>query len=150
MFLTCGNINYMSYKTSLSYIIHEISQSITTQSEQILSERFGIGFSQYKVLLCLEEQSGVTQKSIATQLNQTEASISRQISVLYGKNLIIIRQGKDSRQNLIFPTSRGVEVITKATKALNDFSDLYLDSIKPKELKNLDNYLSRINKYLTR
>lgn len=139
----------MSYKNTNAYLIHEVSQRLTAESDQILMERFGIGFSQYKVLLCLEERSGVAQKEIAKQLLQTEASVSRQITVLYKKSMIVVKTGKDSRKNLIFPTSRGVEVIVKATKALRDYNFPIFDDISPKQEKLIHQTLQKINKYLT-
>jgi DNA-binding MarR family transcriptional regulator len=140
----------MSYKNSQAYMIHEVGQLLTAESDQILLERFGIGFSQFKVLLCLEERSGIPQKQIAKQLNQTQASISRQITVLFRKNLIVIKTGKDNRQNLIFPTSRGVEVITKATKALRDYDFPIFNELNPKQQKTLHDTLQSIHKNLTR
>ena len=139
----------MSYKNSNAYMIHEVAQRLTAESDQILLERFGIGFSQLKVLLCLEERSGIPQKQIAKQLSQTEASISRQITVLFRKNLVVIKTGKDSRKNLVFPTSRGVEVIIKATKALRDYNFPIFDDLSPKQEKLLHETLQKINKYLT-
>lgn len=140
----------MSYKNTNAYLIHEVSQRLTAESDQILMERFGIGFSQYKVLLCLEERSGVAQKEIAKQLLQTEASVSRQITVLYKKSMIVVKTGKDSRKNLIFPTSRGVEVIVKATKALRDYNFPIFEDLSPKQTKLLHSTLQNINKHLTR
>lgn len=140
---------YMSYKDSYMYQIHEISQRLTNESEQILLERYGIGFSQFKVLLCLEERSGVPQKDIAHNLGQTEASISRQVTVLHGKGLIVIKSGKDSRQNLIYPTSRGVELITKSTNALLENNKTVFGNLNSKQQKIFGSVLEEINKYLT-
>ncbi len=139
----------MGYKNSYAYLIHEIGQLLTAESDQILLERFGIGFSQYKVLLCLEERSGIPQKQIAKQLSQTEASVSRQITVLFRKKLVVIKTGKDGRQNLVFPTSRGVEVITKATKALRDYDFPIFEDLNSKQQKILHDTLNNIHKYLT-
>lgn len=130
-------------------MMHEVSQRLTAESDQILMERFGIGFSQYKVLLCLEERSGVAQKEIAKQLLQTEASVSRQVTVLYKKGMVTVKTGKDSRKNLIFPTSRGVEVIAKATKALRDYTHPIFEDLSPKQEKILHDALQNINKHLS-
>lgn len=130
--------------------MHEVSQLLTSESDQILLERFGIGFSQFKVLLILENTSGVAQKVIAKQLSQTEASISRQITVLFNKKLVVIKTGKDGRQNLIYPTARGIEVVAKAEKALRDYDFPIFQDLSEKDQKNLKQYLLKIQKYLTR
>lgn len=140
----------MSYKNSNAYLIHEVSQLLTSESDQILLERFGIGFSQFKVLLCLENKAGIPQKVIAKELSQTEASISRQITVLFRKKLIIVKTGKDGRQNLVYPTSRGLEVVAKAEKALRDYDFPVFADLSDKEQKNLHQQLDKLYKYLTR
>ena len=139
----------MSYKNTQTYLIQQIGHLLTSQSDQILLERFGIGFSQFKVLLCLEERSGVPQKYIAQTLFQTEASISRQINVLFKKGLVLIKSGKDNRQNLIYPTSRGVEVIAKASKALRDYDDPVYEHLSVKQQKFFKESIDEIYKYLT-
>ena len=127
----------MKSNDSVGYLIHELAQYITAESDQVLLERYGIGFSQYKVLLSLESVQGIPQKNIAKSLSQTEASISRQIGVLIDKELVIIGPAKDNRQHLIFLTNRGEEVVTKATNALNNFHSPMFEHLSEKQQAQL-------------
>lgn len=131
----------MDFKGSVGYLIHELSQKLTAESDQVLLERYGIGFSQYKVLLSLEVAQGRPQKEIAHYLSQTEASVSRQIGLLIDKNLVIIGPSKDNRQHLIYLTPRGEEMVQKATNALNTYHAPFFQNLSEKQLGQLTNLL---------
>ena len=127
----------MDFKGSIGYLIHELANKITAESDQVLFERYGIGFSQYKVLMVLEAHPGIPQKQIANTLNQTEASISRQIGLLIDNNLVEIGSSKDSRQHLIYLTPRGEEMVLKSTSALNNYLAPYFGSLSDRQKNEL-------------
>ncbi len=137
----------MSFKQNRLYLMHHISQLLTAEADQILLERFGIGFSQFKILLCLEQHSGIPQKQIADDLNQTEASISRQISILYRKGMVVLKSGKDIRQNLVYPTNLGIEIIAKGSRALQNYSEPIFEDFNSKQKKNFDEILKNLDQY---
>lgn len=134
----------MDFKRSVGYLIHELSQKLTAESDQVLLERYGIGFSQYKVLLSLEATQGRPQKEIALYLSQTEASISRQIGVLIDKNLVVIGPSKDNRQHLIYLTPRGEEMAQKSTTALNSYHAPFFKNLNEKQLDQLTELLYKL------
>lgn len=134
----------MEQNKSLGYLIHELSQHITAESDQVLLERYGIGFSQYKVLLSLEIKQGIPQKFIAQSLSQTEASISRQVGLLIDKELVVIGPAKDNHQHLIYLTDRGEEVMQKATSALNTYHAYLFESLNDKQQILLSELLMKI------
>lgn len=134
----------MDYNRSASYLIHELAQHITAESDQILLERFGVGFSQYKVLLALQDKPGISQKHIAHFLHQTEASISRQIGILIEKNLAVIGPAKDNRRHLIYLMPRGEEMVRKATSALNKYKSPILTSLDEKQQHTLTELLEAV------
>lgn len=140
----------MNKNGSVGYLIHELAQYITAESDQVLLERYGIGFSQYKVLLALESAQGIPQKSIAQSLSQTEASISRQIGLLIDKDLVIIGPAKDNRQHLIFLTSRGEEVLSKATNALNTYHSPMFGHLSEKQQTQLSELLQIVRSSINR
>ena len=127
----------MDFKGSIGYLIHELANKITAESDQVLFERYGIGFSQYKVLMVLESNPGIPQKQIAANLGQTEASISRQAGLLIENNLVEIGPSKDNRQHLIYLTPRGEEMIMKATNALNNYLAPYFGNLNEKQQAQL-------------
>lgn len=123
----------VSFKSRAIYLIHELSLYYTAECDQILLERYGIGYSQFKVLLMVEETPGISQKQIALNLKQTQASVSRQIGILIDKDLIEIGPAKDNRQHLIYLTPRGEEMVQKTTTALESYDSYVLRKMTDKQ-----------------
>lgn len=108
----------MGPTNNLSYLVEHISAVITKQAEQLLQEQLGIGVSQYKILMVLEWNPRVQQKTIALSLGQTEASISRQIRLLESKGLVMARPDPNNRRiRVTIPTTLGMQV-TEAANAI--------------------------------
>jgi DNA-binding MarR family transcriptional regulator len=104
---------------TLGYLMQHLSAVISKQTDQVLQEQLGIGFSQYRILMVLEESPRVQQKSIADSLGQTEASISRQIKLLISKGLLASkRHPHNRRQHLTALTPLGQQVTEAASNIL--------------------------------
>ena len=104
---------------SLTYLVEHLSAVLGKQAEQVLQEQLGIGLSQFKILMVLEWNPRVAQRSIADALGQTEASISRQIKVLAGKGLLVSkRDPRNLRKHVTAPTPLGMQVTEAAADML--------------------------------
>jgi DNA-binding MarR family transcriptional regulator len=91
---------------------------MSKQTDQLLQEQLGIGLSQYRILTALEWNPRVQQKIIANNLGQTEASVSRQVSLLSQKGLLIIkRDATNHRKHIITATPKGMQ-LTEAANAI--------------------------------
>lgn len=109
----------MGPTNNLTYLIQHLSAILGKQSEQVLQEQLGIGLSQFKILMVLEWNPRVSQRSIADSLGQTEASISRQIKVLTGKGLLVSRRDPNNRRkHITTPTPLGMQVTEAASNIL--------------------------------
>jgi DNA-binding MarR family transcriptional regulator len=107
---------------NLGYLFHHISAVLARQSDQILLEQLGIGFSQYKILLILVEGKGVQQRQLATTLGQTEASISRQIKLLQDNGMITSKVNPaNRREHITHLMPKGMKVTERATEILNNY-----------------------------
>lgn len=108
--------------SNLGYLFHHISAVLARQSDQILQEQLGIGFSQFKILLILAEGKGVQQRQLAATLGQTEASISRQIKLLIDNGMITNQVNPTNRrEHITHLTPKGIKVTDKATEILNNY-----------------------------
>jgi DNA-binding MarR family transcriptional regulator len=106
----------MGPTTNLSYLLQHLSEVLAKQYDQVLQEQLGIGLSQYKLLIVLEWNPRVPQRTIATSLGQTEASISRQIKLLKGKALLVTKNDPaNRRKHITAPTTLGMQVTEAAT-----------------------------------
>lgn len=130
----------MQFKNTIGYLLHELSHLIDAESDQVLLERLGIGFAQFKVLIVVDEHSGATQKEIANALHQTEPSISRQVKILHSKRLIgITKDVSNRRLRHIYLTTKGEQMIERATSALNSYHQPMFERLgEKKQLQIID------------
>lgn len=135
----------MDFKSSIGYLLHHSAFLLDSHCDQVLQERYGIGLSQFKILLVLEAKDGITQKNIARELSQTEASVSRQVKILAAKGLIEVEPSHDSkREKRVFETHLGHDIAQKSITALNDYTAPVFEGLSPKEQQNLQEYLRTI------
>lgn len=109
----------MGPTNNLSYLVSHLAAVMNKQSEQVLQEQLGIGLSQYKILLVLEWNPRVQQKTIAESLGQTEASISRQIKLLTAKGFLISKPDPENRRrHITTPSPMGMQITEAAVAVL--------------------------------
>lgn len=133
----------------LGYLLHHVGSVIDKNSDQVLLERLGVSFAQFKILLILSEKDGSTQNHIATSLGQTEASISRQIKLMNMDGLINIRRSTSNRRlRLIFLSEKGYGQMEKAVRALNNYYQPIFDVLDSNEQQALQKALIKIKNYL--
>lgn len=85
----------------IGYLLNHLAFVLSHQSDQVLHEQLGIGFSQYKIMMVLWWNPSIQQRQIADRLGQTEASISRQIKLLHDKSLLSTRISPENRRKHI-------------------------------------------------
>lgn len=112
----------MSSTNNIGYLLQHISAVLAHQTDQVLQERLGIGFSQYKILSVLNESPNIQQRQIAVTLGQTEASISRQIKLLIEQGLLTSnKHPQNKREHVIALTPRGTRFIEEALRVINSY-----------------------------
>jgi DNA-binding MarR family transcriptional regulator len=120
----------MGPTNNLSYLIQHLADVIGKQSDQALQEQLGIGLSQFKILMVLEWNPRVQQRSIADSLGQSQASVSRQTKLLKAKGLLQSKPDpRNRRKHITAPTPLGMQVTEAATNILRrsfgpDFANL--------------------------
>lgn len=108
----------MGPTANLSYLLNHLAGVMHKQSDQVLQEQLGIGFSQYKILMVLEWNPRTQQRTIAESLGQTEASVSRQIKILKTKGLLVSKiDPQNRRKHITAPSPLGMQV-TEAAAAI--------------------------------
>ncbi len=107
---------------NIGYLLNHLAFMLSRQSDQVLQEQLGIGFSQFKIMMALKWNPSVQQKQIAERLGQTEASISRQIKLLHSKGLLSTRiSSENKREHITTLTSKGEKLTEKAMQVLNSY-----------------------------
>ena len=131
---------------NVGYMLHHLSAVLARNSDQLLLEQLGIGFSQFKILLILQETNGVQQKHIAGKLGQTEASISRQVKTMADNDLITSQVSPaNRREHITRLTSRGLQFTQRATEILNNFHAPVFARLSQKEQLQLQELLANVH-----
>jgi|SRR5688572_1014129 len=132
--------------TNIGYLLQHLSGVLAKQSDQVLQERLGIGFSQFKILMCLQASPSTGQKAIADSLGQTEASISRQIKIMHQKGLLqTVISPKNRREHITTPTNKGWRIAEAATNVLNIYHAPMFDILGEKRQQQLIEILTNMH-----
>lgn len=136
-------------QSDIGSLLHKVSKLLDKTSDQVLMERLGIGLSQFRVLLFLLGCDGAEQKLIAESLSQTEPSVSRQVKVLGGKGLAVVRRSPSSRRvRLVFLTQKGAKTAEKAANILNEYHAPMFELLSQKQQEQLVATLQTMQKYI--
>lgn len=136
----------MDYKDNLGYLLHHLGFVMDRQSDLLLQQRLDIGFSQFKILMALKWHASVQQRHIAEKLGQTEASVSRQIKLLKDAGFITVTQSPHNRREHITTlTTKGVQTVDKAMRALNDFHAPIFEHFTPEQQQMLRELLQSMH-----
>jgi DNA-binding MarR family transcriptional regulator len=103
----------------LYWQIQKIAFLLEKKADEALKEELGIGFAQYKVLEAINQNSLARQNMVAEMLDQTEASISRQIKILENKGLInVAKVMGNKRARELSLTKVGEEIVGQSEHIL--------------------------------
>ena len=128
----------LSPTNNVGYLLQHLSSVLAKQSDQVLLERLGIGFSQFKILMVLQVNPRTRQRHIAERLGQTEASISRQIALMHDKGLLQTTVNpKNRREHLTTPTSKGLRLLEESLNVLNIFHGPMFGALTEKQREQL-------------
>jgi len=136
----------MQPTNNIGYLLNHLAFMLSRQSDQVLQEQLGIGFSQFKIMMALKWNPSVQQKQIADRLGQTEASISRQIKLLHDKGLLSTRINADNKRDHITSlTPKGERLTEKSMEILNNYHAPTFASLSPKQQQTLVEILNTMH-----
>lgn len=136
----------MKPTNNIGYLLQHTAFTLSRQSDQVLQERLGIGFSQSKILMSLQWNPSVQQKHIADSLGQTEASISRQIKLMHEAGLLQSRVSeRNKREHITTLTAKGQRLADEALRVLNSYHSPMWEALGQKGQKQLAELLARMH-----
>ncbi len=131
---------------NLGYLLQHVASLTGKQSEQVLQERLGIGLSQFKILRVLQANPYIKQREIATNLGQTEASISRQVKLMLDDGLLHSTVSpKNRREHITVPTQKGLKLTTAAMDALAQYHTPTFATLSEKQREQMQTILEIIH-----
>ncbi len=104
----------------LYWQIHKLAVLLEKRADESLREQLDIGFAQYKVLEAINQNMLARQNMVAEMLDQTEASISRQIKILQKKGMIIVAEVMGNKRARELSLTRvGEEIVRNCEEILD-------------------------------
>jgi DNA-binding MarR family transcriptional regulator len=138
----------MQPTNAIGFLINHLAFLMMRQSDQVLQERLGIGFSQFKILKVLQTNPQVQQKQIADALGQTEASISRQIKLMHDSGLLQTTvRPENRRRHLTTLTRKGARISEEAIVVLNAYHKPMFDNLGDKQQQQLVEILQKMHAF---
>lgn len=136
----------MKLTNNIGYLLNHLAFMLSRQSDQVLQEQLGIGFSQFKIMMVLKWNPSVQQKQIAERLGQTEASVSRQIKLLHEKGLLFSNvKPENKREHITTLTSKGERLTEKSMQILNNYHAPTFNSLSEKQQQTLQEILNKMH-----
>lgn len=118
--------------------MQKIAFLLEKKADESLNENLDIGFAQYKVLEAINQNSLARQNMVAEMLDQTEASISRQIRILEKKGMItVVNVMGNKRARELSLTRVGEETVLQAGNILSVMQEQTMEGLSFKD----QNYL---------
>lgn len=141
----------MGPTNNLAYLLSHLAAVVGKQSDQLLQEQLGIGLSQYRIMLVLEQNPKIQQRTIADSLGQTEASISRQMKLLEDKGLVVVKvDPKNRRKHKATPTQMGAQMTYAANSIISRYLGPDFASMGEDQLMNLLSGMQRLHAIVCR
>jgi len=123
---------------NIGFLLNHIACVLSRQSDQVLQEQIGVGFSQFKLMMVLQHNPHIQQRQIADRLGQTEASISRQIRLMHTDGLLSTHiSPQNKRQHITQLTPKGERLTEQAMTVLNNYHSPAFTNISEKDQQKL-------------
>ncbi|MCA9328485.1 MarR family transcriptional regulator, partial [Candidatus Saccharibacteria bacterium] len=105
----------------------------------------GLGFAQYKVLEAIGRNMLAKQNLVAELLDQTEASVSRQVKILEKKGLIIVGTVMHNRRaRELSLTERGEEALRHCEETLDLAQSAVIGGLSYQEQRHFQELFERM------
>ncbi|MGH7237995.1 MAG: MarR family winged helix-turn-helix transcriptional regulator [Candidatus Saccharimonadales bacterium] len=130
----------------VGYLLQHVATQMAKQSDQVLQEQLGIGFSQFKILRTLQTCPHVKQRVVASNLGQTEASISRQVKLMIEQGLLKVTiSSANHREHITLVTAKGERLTDAAIAVLAKYHAPTFDVLSDKQHEQLTGILERLH-----
>jgi len=129
----------------LYWQIHKLAFLLEKRADENLKAQAGIGFAQFKVLEAVGSNMLAKQNLIASQLDQTEASISRQIKILQKKSLITVASVMGNRRaRELSLTEKGEELLLQCVEILDMAQSQIIGALSYQEQRHFQELFERM------
>lgn len=125
--------------------IHQLAFLLEKRADESLRRQADVGFAQFKVLEAVGRNMLAKQNMIAELLDQTEASISRQVKILQKKELLIVATVMGNRRARELSLSeKGEELLMHCEEILDFTHGQIMNTLNAEEQMYFQQFLERM------
>lgn len=105
----------------------------------------GIAPCQHPYILLLCRQPGISQESIAREICVNRSNVTRQLSLLEGKDLILRRQDQEDRRIWrVYPTEKMLALLPTVLSVMDEWNEYLLADLTEAEREQLFSTLEKL------
>ncbi|PWU82087.1 MAG: hypothetical protein DLM72_03555 [Candidatus Nitrosopolaris wilkensis] len=139
------SIQRYDFGNSIGYIINRTAKAFVKALDSQLRQKVGVTGSQWKVLVMLVDQNGLTQMEIADRLGLEGATLIPIIDKME-KNKLVVRKvdPADRRNNKIYRTEMADALWDQMMQCASNIKEISLKGIPDENLKIMKDVLENI------
>jgi len=138
-------IQRYDFQNSVGFLINRAAKGYIKALDSQLREKVGVTIGQWKVLVMLVDQDGLTQKEIADRLGLEGATLIPIIDKMEEEGLVVRKvDSRDRRNNRIYRTDRVDALWDKMIQCASDIKEISLKGIPDENIKLLRDILENI------
>jgi MarR family transcriptional regulator for hemolysin len=139
------SIQRYDFQNSIGYIINRTAKAFIKALDSELREKVGVTAGQWKVIVMLVDQNGLTQKEIADKLGLDGATLIPIIDKMEKYELVLRKvDPADRRNNRIYRTERAEVLWEKMVKCVSSIKEISLKGIPDQNVKITKDVLENI------
>lgn len=126
-------------------LIHRLVYLMGQTANKVLSDKFDLNFTQFRILMELNYNPDTNQKNIANCVGMTEGGISKAILDLENKGVITSSiNPKNRRERHLNLTQEGKTLFKKAAAELKTISQKIFSALNIQEVENFNLSLKKL------
>ena len=138
-------IQRYDFRNSIGFLINRTTKGYIKALDSQLREKVGVTIGQWKVIVMLADQNGLTQKEIADRLGLDGATLIPIIDKMEEEGLVVRKvDSRDRRNNRIYRTDRADALWDKMVQCASDVKEISLKGIPDENIKILRDTLENI------
>lgn len=132
-------------KDRVTFLVGAIANRLVSAGSSLYRREFGIGFSEWRIMLMLELEPGITAKRISDTVGLDKAAISRGLGWLEAQGLIEPTPETAGRRSRDFRlTPKGQDLYAKIVVIAREHERLLLAGLEPDERTQVIGLLQRL------
>jgi MarR family transcriptional regulator for hemolysin len=139
------SVQRYDFRNSIGYIVNRTAKAFIKALDSQLREKVGVTAGQWKVLVMLVDQNGLTQKEIADRLGLDGATLIPIIDKMEKDKLVVRKvDPTDRRNNRIYRTERADALWDKMMQCVSSIREISLKGIPDQNVKVMKDVLENI------